>query len=95
MEQTDIQTDREQRFEKKEKKNTFTTKASSFCRNTHSPHLNPNGPSLNPPACPVLAVSRIIIYLYLNTHKAYTGKGTTTQEKKKKNKVIHRAGRVK
>lgn len=48
--------------------------------NTPRP-LNPTGPSLNPPACPVLAVSRIIIYLYLNTHKAYTGEGTTTQEK--------------
>lgn len=65
---------------KTEKKNNFTTKASSFCLNTPRP-LNPTGPSLNPPACPVLAVSRIIIYLYLNTHKAYTGEGTTTQEK--------------
>lgn len=45
------------------------------------PLVNPPGPPLNPPACPVPAVSRIIIYLYLNTHKAYTGKGSTTQEK--------------
>lgn len=43
-------------------------------KHTH-PLFNSTGPSLNPPACAVLAVSRIIIYLYLNTHKAYTGKG--------------------
>lgn len=55
---------------------------------THIPPLNPTGPSLNLPACPDLVVSRIILYLYLNTHKAYTGKGTTTKEK---TKVIHRA----
>lgn len=39
------------------------------------------GPTLNLPVWPVLTVSRVIIYLYLNTHEAYTGKEITTQEK--------------
>jgi len=39
--------------------------------------------SFNLPGRLGLAESRIIIYLYLNTHKAYTGKGTTTQGRKK------------
>lgn len=79
---------------KKKKKRNKRTKANSLCLNTQ-PFLNSYSSSLNPPACPVLAVSRIIIYLYLNTHKANTGKGTTTREERKRNLnwVIQRARR--
>lgn len=90
------QMDTEQWFVKKIKKKERKkrTKANSLCLNTQ-PFLNPYSSSLNPPACPVLAVSRIIIYLYLNTHKANTGKGTTTREEGKRNPnwVIQRARR--
>lgn len=88
MEQTDRPTQsknlkRNKKKKEKKKKNIFTTKASSLYQNTHSP-LNLAGPSLYPPGCPVLAVRRLIIHLYLNTHKAYTGK----EPPHRKNKII-------
>ncbi len=84
VEQTDRPTQSKglKKKRKKERKNKILSqlKLEAFVR-THIAPLNPTDPSLNLPACPDLVVSRIILYLYLNTHKAYTGKGTTTQEK--------------